>query len=305
MQGDNKALKILLFVTLLPLCSSSFAEVLLRGDFETGGSFPPAGATVNGFNRHGYFSDTLEIANGPRRGGAYGIKFKIKKADPWGVNGAPKMPRAQLYRDSGAGREFVIGKVYWVGLSMYIPKDWVNDPSPEEILDWHMRADPGEQSASSPIRMWIKDDKMLLKVSWDSRRIWSPPMEGNEQIWSDKLEKGKWLDFVFKLRFSYKHDGQGLTMVWKDGNLIANRIGPNAYNDIEGRYLKFGLYKWEWIKNPANSITTQRELYFDEIRIGDANASYDDVKPRGDPVVESGSIVLPRSPATPILSLSR
>jgi hypothetical protein len=41
-------------------------------------------------------------------------------------------------------------------------------------------------------------------------------------------------------------------------------------------YFKFGVYKWEW-----GTLASQRVIYYDELRVGNANSSYDEVKPGG------------------------
>lgn len=50
----------------------------------------------------------------------------------------------------------------------------------------------------------------------------------------------------------------------------------NSYNDAAYPYLKFGLYKEKW--GPS---TSERVIYFDEVKIGDSNSNYDEIKPGG------------------------
>ena len=60
-----------------------------------------------------------------------------------------------------------------------------------------------------------------------------------------------------------------------DGEKVIDRQNmPNSYNDEKYPYFKFGVYKWEW-GNPA----TRRVIYFDEVRVGNKNSSYEEVKP--------------------------
>lgn len=69
-----------------------------------------------------------------------------------------------------------------------------------------------------------------------------------------------------RIRWSYGDDG--ITQIWRDGDLIVDRIGPNTYNDLRGVYLKLGSY------HPH----APRTVLFDDISIGNA-----------DPRAESGS----------------
>lgn len=41
-------------------------------------------------------------------------------------------------------------------------------------------------------------------------------------------------------------------------------------------YFKFGVYKWEW-----ETSASQIVIYYDEVRVGNANNSYDEVMPGG------------------------
>jgi hypothetical protein len=59
------------------------------------------------------------------------------------------------------------------------------------------------------------------------------------------------------------------------GNLVINRAGVKTASDAP--YFKLGINKFGWSFQPSS--TTQRILYFDEVRIGNANATYNDVVP--------------------------
>jgi hypothetical protein len=66
-----------------------------------------------------------------------------------------------------------------------------------------------------------------------------------------------------------------------DGKKVIDRQNmPNAYNDVAYPYLKFGLYKWNW-----GTTTSQRNIYYDKVWIGNSNSSYDEVKPSGSPSI--------------------
>ena len=62
----------------------------------------------------------------------------------------------------------------------------------------------------------------------------------------------------------------------------SSKEGPNCFNDKTGPFFRFGLYKWPWryTRDKHPSRTEHRVLYYDEIRIGDANAGYELVAPR-------------------------
>jgi hypothetical protein len=87
------------------------------------------------------------------------------------------------------------------------------------------------------------------------------------------IPKNKWIDWVVHIKYS--HTNTGILEVWKDGEKLINRQNtPNTYNDEKYPYFKFGVYKWEW-----GNAATRRIIYYDEVRIGNKNSSYDEVKP--------------------------
>jgi Ca2+-binding RTX toxin-like protein len=77
------------------------------------------------------------------------------------------------------------------------------------------------------------------------------------------------------VQWSYKSDG--LLQVWRDGQKVLDRAGPNTYNDLQGNYFKFGIY------NHSIESPTDKTLYFDEVRLGNQNNTYEDVAPNGIP----------------------
>ena len=76
--------------------------------------------------------------------------------------------------------------------------------------------------------------------------------------------------------WSYGEDG--VLQIWKDGELLVDRDGPNAFNDAEGPYFKMGIYKG-WSNPDTVGDVDSRLLYHDELRIGGPEAVYCDVAP--------------------------
>lgn len=75
---------------------------------------------------------------------------------------------------------------------------------------------------------------------WDSRQITKgKQFEGRQQWNLGAVEKGKWIDFVYHAKWSYKSDG--LLEAWKGGKLILRRKGANTFNDKEDLPLRWGF----------------------------------------------------------------
>ena len=107
-------------------------------------------------------------------------------------------------------------------------------------------------------------------MNWDSARItkswfYSSGSDGSAGLWSGPLERGRWIDWVFTLRWS---DGEeGFIAVDKDGQRILERRGANSYNDWLAPYFKFGVYPWGWAVAEQTPQVERRILYFDAIEV--------------------------------------
>ncbi len=91
-------------------------------------------------------------------------------------------------------------------------------------------------------------------------------------------ELGRWTDWVVYAKWSSGADG--LLQVWKDKDRVFVRSGQNKFADDKGHYMKFGIYKWDWLYPDRPTDATERILYFDEIRIADSSGSLAVVSPK-------------------------
>lgn len=227
----------------------------------------------------------------------------------------------------GGMDEFILGKEYWVGFSVYLPESWKSDTSPgsaDIFLQFHRVPDSniGEVYGGGPnLSLFTLGEDIYLKNAWDPNKL-TTKIDGSSQVQSNtrtlgKWKTGEWMRFVIRVKFSYNPDGT--IEVWKNGNKVfssINNIG-NAYNDDQGPYLKTGIYKSSWRKNitwgtgVVGSGFSSRLLYLDEIRIADehtdadGNPPIDQVQPQCDgssasaPAPTSASAPAPTSASAP------
>jgi hypothetical protein len=197
-------------------------------------------------------------------------RFELRKTDPIVAEGK----RAEL-----AGKPETKAN-RWYGMSINLPADYDTDSIPETIVQWHGTPDTdlGETGTNAPISLQTRNGQYILKVQWATS-----PVNDHKNIDGSKLfdlgpvDKNKWTNFVFHI--NYSHQSNGVVYVWRDGIKLVSYEGPNSYNDKSYPYFKFGIYKWGWDNDSNNSSVTKRVLYMDNIRIGDENASYEDVVP--------------------------
>ena len=199
------------------------------------------------------------------REGSTSGRFEIKKSDPqiWGGNRTEMSQSKSTTQSEG-----------WYGFSQFFPVNYGSDGTGDVIGQWHDVPDAGEATNRSPSNALIaSDDKLKWMVRWDADRIMTDGYsDGTIYIDLGKIPKGRWIDWVVHIKYS--HTNTGILEVWMDGVKVINRQNmPNAYNDEKYPYFKFGVYKWDW-----GNAATERVIYYDEVKIGNKNSSYDEVK---------------------------
>lgn len=234
------------------------------GDFETG--------DFSGWRQELCCQHSAQVVSSPTRSGEYAARFTLYKEDALAANSR----RAELKLDPVPANS-----EQWYALSIFVPQEYASDPSYDIITQWAGRPDfnLGEDWRQPIIALSIRDNRFRLSNRWDSKTITTNETRSGEVGWDlGAVVKEQWVDWVFHVKWSYGSDG--LLEVWKNGKLVVKKVGPNTYNDLTGPYIKVGIYKPQWKVKPELSRTTKRVIYLDEVRVGDAGASYDDVVPR-------------------------
>ena len=187
------------------------------------------------------------------RSGTYAMRFELNKTDT-DVFGSK---RAEMSRYSKGETNPYVER--WYGMSIYLPGDYATDPAPEIVTQWQA------YTAHPPLAVWTQKGE------------WRIVQFGKTITSIGAYEKNKWTDFVFHVKWSAGSDG--LVEVWKNGVKIYTRTGANIASGLTtGVYMRTGIYKWPW-KTWTTSTTTKRIVYIDDVRIGNAYATYNDVVP--------------------------
>ncbi|HEY4109096.1 heparin lyase I family protein [Puia sp.] len=208
----------------------------------------------------------------PARKGKTSARFEFAKSDVTSYNG---YVRAEIHQDSPPDAE------NWYGFSSYLPTDFVKDPMAEKIAQWHEIPDwdLGENWRSPPISLGIQNDRYTLQILWAAAKVnTNDTKDGEKDIDLGPVDKGKWNDFVFHIKFSYKSDG--ILEIYKNKVKIFSLYGPNSFNDENYPYFKVGIYKWTWNGWASYSPESKRVLYVDEVRIGNSKSNLNEVSPQ-------------------------
>lgn len=79
-------------------------------------------------------------------------------------------------------------------------------------------------------------------------------------------ELGKWNHFSIYLKEGYLPEHNPHTTIMLNGGIIYESIEPNTNNNPRGGYIRYGLYKADWLKEREGPIK-KKVLYFDNFMV--------------------------------------
>ncbi|KKN36243.1 hypothetical protein LCGC14_0775730 [marine sediment metagenome] len=180
-----------------------------------------------------------------------------------------------------------VGNEYWYGFSVYLPEPFETNSAWEHVANWHGYPDfgigEGYFGQGAPLQISTAHPQTApgwsVRVRWDSKPNSTPggvpDIEGQAFYEFGTYETDVWTDWVFHIKWEY--DETGLLVIWKNGDKVLTRNGPNCYNDEFGPYFKMGIYR------AGRSAGAARTIYHDEFKMADADSIYEDVAPGGKP----------------------
>jgi hypothetical protein len=197
---------------------------------------------------YGLTASTTQFYNG-----AKSARFELRDTDPEVQDGT----RAEFsYPDATNMNR-------WYSYALYIPSaQFKYDTDDDVITQFHQGG-----GATPALCLRVKKDRLYIRILG---------------TWYDvgPFLKDAWHAYVLHAKHSSGSDG--LTELWIDGQKVFNRSGANAY-PVGSTYhmpnMKLGIYKSAW--NDGTTESNLRVLYFDDIKIGNENATYNDMIPTG------------------------
>ncbi|ERM84322.1 hypothetical protein P872_14850 [Rhodonellum psychrophilum GCM71 = DSM 17998] len=198
---------------------------------------------------------SFQVSNSPVFQGKKSGKFELRHGDrivtKTGVRSEVLFPE-QFHRER------------WYSFAVYFPSDgYPVDNDAEIITQWHQ-----EQMGSPSTSLFVENDHLIIVVRND------PVFNGEKREKHDlgQVPKDQWQEFVF--HFIHSNDGDGLLEIWRNGDKILTRSGPNIYPGILPKW-KIGIYKWTWEKTKTS--VNKRIVYFDNVRMGNEKATLEDL----------------------------
>jgi hypothetical protein len=271
---------------LAPITTAN-ADLLFDGHMEVKefADLKPAGFHPSG--------NTPTITSGPTRAGNAAVQVFLDRKN------SGTSYRTEVTTQKNALRYF---ETHWIGFSIYVPEDWAPSSTWETIFqlhdhpeDWSVNLHPiftiGIETGTN---QWLITQRYLQKP------------EGSQSKSDQKtafletfgtVARGKWTDFVIEYRPDWRSNsdgGVGLTKIWRNGAVLKDYRGPNAYNQANSPYIKFGVYKSAWKDRGLNDPVLRRTYHFDEVRVSTAGrGSYALV----DPARYAKDVAPPRPPS--------
>ena len=278
------------YYDLLFFKSNSVQKVLFEADFDSGDSLTEMDFQYSG-------NKTAKIVN---IGGRRAVKISLHRFKDEVSYRSEIMPRLYWKNEISYHSEIlprlywkkklffarkrpyaIIGREYRYHILIYLPNDWKFDSYEKLLMQWHGSPDRslGEKSRYPPIALSIQNGEKgvgsnyFINIRSDSNKITGGPhgpFEINEKIELGSIveDLGKWTQWVFEIKWSYKNDGS--LVIWKDGDAVLERKKrANTYNDKYGPYWKFGVYIPHWNKKYSDQRTgyEQYVAYFDNVSI--------------------------------------
>lgn len=184
--------------------------------------------------------------------GTKSARFELRDTDPEVQNGT----RAEVTFPEATNLE------RWYSYAQYVPSDsFAYDNDDDVITQWHQGG-----GATPALCLRVKQDHLYIRVLG---------------AWTDlgTFIKNRWVSYILHVKHSDSTDG--LIEMWIDGVKVLNKTGANMYT-VTGSYhnpnWKIGVYKSDW-NGSGTTNTNIRVLYFDDIKMGDEDATYADMAP--------------------------
>lgn len=150
----------------------------------------------------------------------------------------------------------------WYSFAILFPRDgYAKDDADEVISQWHQG---GGKTPALCLR--TRNDILYVRVLGEWKSLGA-------------IAKDTWQAFVIHVKHS--SGTAGIVEIWRDGKLVFMYKGPNMYRitvDIHNPSWKLGIYKSTWNGTAKTKVST-RVIYFDEIKLGNEYATYEEMAP--------------------------
>lgn len=196
------------------------------------------------------------------------IRFNARSGENsrWDQKEGSRVDRAEL---TGWAQPNPLGQDVWIS---YAQRVLPGDPVTSRwcvIGQMHATTQAGDRGSSPPFALHLLPGdvyEISTRYVATARHTENP----DETIrYSGAIERGRWYNHVFRLRFGYK--GDAVLQWWRDGILMLDLKGFSmGYNDPVGPYWQFGIYR---NTSPENLTIEYRNVEVSQVSLSNRIAS--------------------------------
>ena len=262
------------------------ANLIYENDAESGRLMPKESYYDGGtrFPPENYVSNIMGVSGDVARNGNKSWFFRMNKAD-WVNN--PRIPegyhpRCHISKLNDVNGRMIQDQEYWLGWSIYFPKDYVVEKTPRAGTVLMEFKGVGGSNIMFPLSLSLDiDNDGVQRYGFFSRRD-GEYQNGWTQSWlyhwGDNVfpPKGVWIDYVVRLNISLK--STGYIEIWERVNggtlkKVTSYNGVTTYWGSDGKppkssdywYMVYGDYKAKIAKLPVTA--PDNTTYYDEFRV--------------------------------------
>ncbi len=209
--------RLVLAALLVPVAvaipGSASAELIFRGDFETGDLSQWHKTQI-------VSSDRAKVVTSPVAEGKHSLQVTVKKGDdPIASSGNRNEVLEMTLEPEGSES--------WYRWHTMFAEDFPSADTWQLFLQWHHRGNDG----SPPMNFSVRGEEIMLRAN-------------KEFIWRTPLKRGKWFEFLFHVKWS-PDKKVGFVELWVDGQLALPKTYVPTQFPGQLNYLKMGLYRDE------------------------------------------------------------
>ena len=237
---------------------ADYSKVFLQWDFEK----EPTGLL-------GYPSSNIQIVADPLNPANKVMKVNLPEGE-YRTEVSPNMrTSSSLNYFHADDSSLETGDEFWLGIKILKPKE---DPSGQPVIVQlgpinNPTNNPGVTSAGHYQLQWKSDTD---KWRWrEFQSTFDPNTTSTDMV---TVNYGVWEKFVFHCKF--KSNANGLIEVWRNGEKIYTVTRQNGTAKSQTRIV-WGVYT-----GIGNVTHPDFSCYYDDVKIGNRNASYNDVVPK-------------------------
>jgi hypothetical protein len=231
--------------------------------------------------------EAVNYVDSPVSHGSQAMRLHAKNPDQWDysevnsyrVEKALFPHKEEMWNDGIS----VHGEPFWFAFSVYIPESWetTEERRFENIAEFHANWDPGEDDIYDNTGSANRKPFELVTNTKDNEFYFTiingyQDSNGDPTFDSPRIdaERGRWHEFVVHTKWARYGEEDGFMEVWHNGNKVYDHEGNTVLNNEDPpRPLKLSIYNSRW-----NSIDLEeRTLFYDDVRIADGDATYDDI----------------------------